>query len=381
LFALTLNLILLFSMGLAAAAPKAKDMVLDLGADLRGVERLSSNQLQEDLEFLKAAVQKGYAGPDLQRVLNALPTPPTNSQNFCDLLAGAFAPVRDAHLKASLEFKGCGRRTQAGRVGKNIAESGWLLKSVEHQGQQISVLAIPEFWPKYDARWNGFLAAVRSLRQQNRPFVIDLRGNSGGDDAMGFEMARILLGLPEHVNLPSPVVSRTFRQTPEAFALQSNHWAWSILRLKNLGRPVPEYMKQRREEILNWMERAENGEFPKNYIEHLPEVELDRRQVFSPPVFVLIDRGCASSCETTLQVLEQLPQRILVGENTMGAVEFGDMGRVVLPNSRVSVSLSTMNVEFRDGRRVEKVGYAPTLPVRAGGDALVAALDAVAEPD
>jgi C-terminal processing protease CtpA/Prc len=218
------------------------------------------------------------------------------------------------------------------------------------------------------------LDAVRTLRAKGRPFVIDLRGNGGGDDSMGFELARILLGLPDHVNLPTPVASRLFRQTPESFAIQSNGWAYSILKARANGQEVPAYMSQRRDEILSWMERAKNHEFPREYVERLPEPELDESKIFQPEVYILADRGCASACETTMQVLEKLPRRILVGENTFGAVEYGDVGRVILPHSRVSVTLSTMSVQFRDGRRVEKTGYAPDIRVQEGGDALATAL-------
>ena len=66
-----------------------------------------------------------------------------------------------------------------------------------------------------------------------------------------------------------------------------------------------------------------------------------------------------------------------LAEGELGAVEFGDVGRVVLPNSKVSVSVSTMSVNFRDGRRVEKSGYAPDVRVSEGGDALAAALEEI----
>lgn len=350
-------------------------MVLDLSADLRGSSRLSGAQITEDLAWLKAALVKGYAGPNFLRQVDSVAISETSSSGLCGRLAQLFDRVRDAHLHAALEFRACGSPPSPGKVGENLAsDEQWLLKSVVHNGGTVDVLAIPSFWPRYDARWNGFLDAVKELRAKGRPFVVDLRGNGGGDDSMGFELARILLGLDQHVNLPSPVESRRFLQSPESFALQSNEWAYSILRLRAQNQPVPVYMTQRRDEILTWMARAKEGQFTEEYLETLPEQRWDQRQVFQSEVYVLIDRACASSCETTMQVLENLPHRVLVGENTFGAVEHGEVGRLILPNSKISVSLSTMNVQFRDGRHVEKTGYAPDLRVPEGGDALTAAL-------
>jgi hypothetical protein len=377
LFSLIFTLILSFE-GTALAGVTADDLVVNLSDSIQSRPSLSSPELTEDLAFLKTALKKAYAGPEILHLVDKISTAQTSSQVFCDRLASVFDQVADSHLRSNLEFRACGSRPRRGQVGANLAPADrWLIKQVVHKGISVDVLAIPAFWPKFDSKWNGFLEAVKVLRSKGRPFVIDLRGNSGGDDWMGFELARILLGMPEHVNLPTPIARRRFLQTPEAFAVQSNYWAWSILRLQSLGKAVPTYMLQRRSEILSWMNRAKDGQFPAEYIEHLPEPAIDQKLNFSSAVYVLIDRACASACETTMQVMERLSKRILVGENTMGAVEYGEFGRIVLPFSRVSVSLSTMNVTFRDGRRIERLGYSPDLKVDPGGDALVEALDAI----
>lgn len=361
----------------AGAGVKATDLALDLSADLSGSAELSSEQLSHDLQFLAQVSRRAYAGPDLGVFLQRISRQPTGSQGFCDRLAAGFQNVRDAHLRVSLEFQSCGPASAKGQVGKNLAEQGsWVLSSEKaSSGAYVDVLAIPTFWSRYDDQhWQGFLETVRELRRKGRPFILDLRGNWGGDDSMGFELARVFLSLGDFVNLPSPIASRNFIQTPEAFAVQANQMTWSILRLQKTGQPVPEFLRQRREEILSWMTRAENHQFPERYVEHLPDRSVDQREIFKEKIYVLIDRECISSCETTLQALESLPGRVLIGESTKGAVEFGEVGKVVLPHSRVVVSLSTMSVHFRDGRKIEKVGYKPDLQVPPGGNALDEAL-------
>lgn len=365
---------ILISLSLPVWGLAPGDLILSPDADLTAPATVSAAQVQADLEVLSYAARKAYAGPGFLKSLRQMGVEDTDPKTLCDRLDQVFAEVRDAHLMASLEAKRCGRKLPRGGVGQNLSRDKWSLQTVTRDGHQVSVLAVPSFWPKFDERWNGFLQTVRRLRAAEKPFVIDLRGNGGGDDSMGFEMARVLLGMPDHVNLPTPVKSRTFLQSAEAFALQSNVWAFRILQLKSKGERVPEYLVQRRDEILDWVKRAEHGEFPETYIERIPQEEVDRKVAFQQPVYVLVDRSCASACETTLQVLEYIPSRILVGENTMGAVEYGDLGRVVLPNSKINVTVATMKVEFRDGRHPEKVGYAPDVRVEEGGDALDTAL-------
>lgn len=351
------------------------DLVIQPAQNLKPPVELSASQVQEDLEVLSLAVRDGYEGPDFLSRLSKITAHKTTPENLCNEIAAILAKVTNAHLRAYLEFKSCGRGFPTGRAGGNLAQGldRWLVKDVDG----VKVVAIPNFWPMFDHRWSGLLDKVREIRQANEPFIIDLRGNPGGDDSMGFELARILLGADLNATLPTPVESREFRQTPAAFALQANAWMWNELKLRRDNLAVPAGIAQRRSEILDWMERAKKQEFPELYKEQLTPAPLDKSKIFAQAIYVLIDAGCASACETTIQVLESLPQRILVGQNTLGAVEYGEMGRVLMPNSKVSVTLTTMSVEFKDKRHPEKIGYAPDILVKAGGDALAEAIESI----
>ena len=344
--------------------------VLELTQDLRGQELLTPAQIIEDLNSLRTAATRAYAGPDFLSSLDDISTEAQSSAQFCDQLAKVFSNVSDAHLRASLYFKNCGDSGLRGQVGRNVGGDSWRVQTMQIGQKEIAVLAIPRFFPKADSRWQGFLQAVEKIKAQGQPFILDLRGNVGGDDHYGFEMARVLLNMPADQNLPGPVALRKIRQTPEAFAVQVNAWTVGILRLQARGQSVPAFMLEKRAEVLEWMTRAQYHQFPDIFSEILPEQKINLSGAIQAPVYILVDRECASACETTLQVLENLPNRILVGENTAGAVHFGDVGRAFLPNSRVLVSLATSSVEFHDRRQIEKQGYAPSVPVEAGKDAL-----------
>jgi C-terminal processing protease CtpA/Prc len=73
-------------------------------------------------------------------------------------------------------------------------------------------------------------------------------------------------------------------------------------------------------------------------------------------------------------MFEKHPNAKTVGERTSGHVHYGNLGRLWLRGSNVIVGIPTQRRVFEDGRSVEKVGYAPQIPVAPGGDALEAAL-------
>jgi C-terminal processing protease CtpA/Prc len=81
-----------------------------------------------------------------------------------------------------------------------------------------------------------------------------------------------------------------------------------------------------------------------------------------------------SACENALQAFEGHPRVMTVGENTGGAVHFGTVGDLVLHHSQIVIGIATDFWRFRDGRFVEKTGYAPRFPVQPGGDALETSL-------
>jgi C-terminal processing protease CtpA/Prc len=155
--------------------------------------------------------------------------------------------------------------------------------------------------------------------------------------------------------------------------LEANAWVIEMLR----SAQAPQEALSARARTLQWMDNAKSGKYPSLSDYEFPQPDLRYKDVFREPLYILIDRECASSCELLLQNLEALPHRILVGENTMGAVTYGEIGQVVLPESRMIVTLATTSTSFRDQRRPEKQGYAPDIAVAPGDDALAEALTLV----
>jgi hypothetical protein len=77
-------------------------------------------------------------------------------------------------------------------------------------------------------------------------------------------------------------------------------------------------------------------------------------------VVILADSVCASSCEDlVVKLRERLKAPVLlVGQNTSGTGDYGELGTYVLPHSRIRVMLST--TQYKNGPGfVEGRGYLP----------------------
>ena len=108
-----------------------------------------------------------------------------------------------------------------------------------------------------------------------------------------------------------------------------------------------------------------------------PRPQRDRAESFPPfdgPVAILTDDRCGSSGEHALELLKQLPRSRTFGRSSAGALHFGQAGRLVLPHSKIIVTIATQYVRYDDGVFREKVGFAPDHLVSTGGDAMDAAL-------
>jgi C-terminal processing protease CtpA/Prc len=96
------------------------------------------------------------------------------------------------------------------------------------------------------------------------------------------------------------------------------------------------------------------------------------------PVAVLVDAACGSSCENAVHLFRKVGATI-VGENTAGAIHFGQAGRLVLPNSKTVIVVATQYVRYDDGSFLEKVGFSPDVPVAPETDAMDVALEWVTQ--
>lgn len=374
-------LLISIQLPIASASPGHDiEFLLAQRVDLTPVKTLNRAQVASDINLLLHVLDRAYGGHgvlpenqyiDLKNELARIPesTGQLSSSNFCDLIATATEKVDDYHLTVSIGGSTCVRKWPKGNVGENSGDRPtWSLAEFTKNQTSIPILSIRKMTSALSSDWDGFEEALYTLVRRQEPFVLDLRGNPGGDVKKAYSLAQALFGLPNQSSLPLPEKTIYRRQNFEAFTLLANSIWLEIQDRENGGWPAPEYLRQKYNEMLNW--RSKSNDWPEIHVEKIPKISLTPQAAFSAPIYALIDRRCGSSCELLLEALEQLPSLVTVGEPTTGVVKYGNLGALYLPNSRVVVRIPTQGAIYADNRRVEKMGYQPKVFVPYGTDAL-----------
>lgn len=216
----------------------------------------------------------------------------------------------------------------------------------------VPTLAIRTF----DSAARGELEKLPTIAARLRrapAFVVDLRGNGGGNYAYAeaFALAltdRSLLRLDE----------REVRSAAAAYGRANS------ARRRLVAGEVPEAARGLYEAHIAALEAdaraaTAEGTARAELVVHGATVRgrapgpLEGRAVF------LVDRGCASACEMLLSLARQIPGVIVAGENTYGGMAVGEVAFFQLPASGVTLSLGTR--AFRDplGDFVEARGFLP----------------------
>ena len=121
-------------------------------------------------------------------------------------------------------------------------------------------------------------------------------------------------------------------------------------------------------------ESIENGEFDRHWTSYLvPSAQMIPNNM---TLIVLIDANVYSSGEGFISYLHQLENVVIVGENSGGALIYGQMTYHALPNSKLGVFLPISLNVFTDLVYREEIGFYPDLWVPAE-DALNYAVAAV----
>lgn len=357
-----------------------KDLIIsDLSASPK---ELTPEQVEKDLEFLSYGLANGYGGrnhlPDntFQIAMEKLRSIERKTNNPVDLkneIDRILFSMPDNHLKAKLFGEPSPERLSAekkGNVGKNATKSrdkNWDVRLDRFKSKKIVYISITSFPSHKDKAWNGFLSEVKEkIKNASDGMVIDLRGNGGGDDTMGGELAKILFGR----QFENPLNQQFTSQTPETYIIFSNYARIMTLQRQAKQKEVPEYFLESIQRATESYNKALAGELaPERITQDTWSGKKAPISGYSKPIYVLADAECASSCESTIDFLETHPFVKRVGENTAGYIHYGNIGYIILPNSRIEVQIPTHYNAYYDGRFIERKGLTPDVRVPSGSDA------------
>ena len=182
--------------------------------------------------------------------------------------------------------------------------------------------------------------SLASARATARGLVIDLRGDRGGVDLVGY---RIVGDLVE-----GTASLGTYRvlTAPETIARRP--------RWKHLA--------------------GTSGSDGFSPPQPLTVVGQAVGQGFHGPISVVIDSGCASTCEVVAAALRADLHAVLVGETTAGSS--GAPVEVTLPVTHGAIAIPTWDFMSADGRAIEGEGVVPDVAVAGTAESLAAGHDA-----
>jgi hypothetical protein len=187
---------------------------------------------------------------------------------------------------------------------------------------------------------------IRRVSNTDSNFIVDLRGNGGGDDKFAFELAKVLFTRSEKI--------------PQAKSFQAASlfvYAGLLNTVRALDyRGMEDFQQQVIEALgsVNVFSDLLLSEFE----EDSETLVGNRKKPFTGKMILLIDGGCASSCETVVEKLMNHPRVTLVGQNTFGALHFSNPAMYQLPNSGIFVRIPTLR-HIYENDAPEGVGYVP----------------------
>lgn len=228
--------------------------------------------------------------------------------------------------------------------------------TMQRHADGILAVRINGFPPGGSAGQARVLAALRTDPPPTA-VLFDLRGNGGGDDTFAWLVAAAL----RTKDIPMAEVGGWDRMSPYAYASTFNY-------LTIAEYPAEQVAAARADFDRLVASGRTLADAPTKHDDTL-SVQADegglepRAHALDVPIVVLVDKGCASSCESFVDLLDDLPNVQVLGMPTAGAIAFGNVGMMVLPHSHIRVSTGWRH--FVRAQHVEAIGYAPDVHVVA----------------
>ena len=189
----------------------------------------------------------------------------------------------------------------------------------------IALIEFPSMRGPLGRQWNSFLdQAITAIQARGAAgLIVDIRGNSGGDSALGDALLARISDQP--YRMASRIVWRRSAESDELFRVGTKPmWRWLMLALPLF---LPDYSALKLGEDLTYGIKAASR----------PRVEPR----FDGPTSLLIGERTFSSAMLLADAARTYDLMLTVGQPTGGVPNaLGEIGPFMLPNSRIVVSFS-----------------------------------------
>lgn len=259
---------------------------------------------------------------------------------------------RDPHVmvwQAAAPAEGPAREPQADPPGDDADRPTLMFLD-----DSTAVLQLPSFDVVYKSQIEELLAA-HGVRLRNRPYlIVDVRGNGGGCTCAFEVLVPLLYTGPIHV------------YGVEIWSSPANEDA---LRVWLNDPSLPTDMRSHIAALLPRLE-----EEPNRFVPWLPDRQIVLDSVLTTPrdVAVLVDGGCASSCEDFVLLARQSQKVTVMGlERTKGVGDYGNVRSVWLPGwRRLRIPISR-SMRFLSEGPLDNIGIAPDVLISDDASDLV----------
>ena len=315
-------------------------------------KQITTADVKHDISVLARLLIRAYVGWPVhseiikRKVLKNLVDIYNNAHDmtameFFEQLKSVLSYIPDNHI--SLRFNrqrvGTHKTRKAVNVGKNIAGDKQITTQMK---KGIAIIGFTRMLRNDDFA-NTILEFAKNTLPKSTALIIDLRGNGGGNSFYSDKFSEHLCGT--WIDSMKEVYVRA---TPEAKKLQ--HAAQP-----NAGwKDVPES-----EELTLW-------KAGKNYTAN-PE------KAYMKPIYILTDGQTGSSAEMFLLRMIHHPCVHVVGDNSAGMEEYGNMANSFLPHSQITVAIG-MNYRKLLQEDFELNGHKPNIKCPDGTDAFAVAM-------
>lgn len=227
-----------------------------------------------------------------------------------------------------------------------LTEEDDKMYTLEKLNDETLVLTIPTFNERYRKEMKQLVKDNRNWMEQTPNWIIDCRGNGGGSDITYY---------PLRPYLTTGAVTFDGMQTR---ATVTNADKYELLSQdKSFGWLTRRWAKARARKL-----RKNAGQFIGG--EKCIYKEKFKRRAMPQRVAVLIDDGCASSCEQFALFVDQSEKVTLMGQSSGGILDYGNLTIVEAPCQPFQLAYATTrSCRIDEGRGIDNIGVAPDVPI------------------
>lgn len=210
-------------------------------------------------------------------------------------------------------------------------------------------LRLPTFNHQVKVLVDSVLQANHDLITETRNLIIDVRDNGGGSDVTYADVIQYLY-------------------TNKIKLVNNSIWSSedNIQKFRNILND-PEYPASGKEYIQELIKKLEAK--PNTFVRKEDNVIKKKNGLPIPRnVVILINRHCASSCEEFVLAARQSKKVTLMGENTMGVLDYANVHHLNLPCTGWGLQYATSRTNRLPEFPIDNIGIAPTVKIPEGED-------------